>query len=233
MHIFVGSFTYVLDFLIVKNISSVIDPSLSQVVLRKPFVEVSNMTYGSSLGIVKYTNGTDEFAYMMPCKIEQFKYLSNMKKEHKQSVYFRSEEDNRRGVDYVMNKILGFNKECLDLEPEYLTGLDGSRTVDGVTLYLIRRVRKFFGFSHGRFLDEDLAGIILNGDSVTPVASASVGAKGPIPLKTAKHKLARKNELKAKSTLMLSIPDEHLLKFHACKDAKSLWEAIKNRFGGN
>ncbi|GKC14018.1 hypothetical protein Tco_1010800 [Tanacetum coccineum] len=27
--------------------------------------------------------------------------------------------------------------------------------------------------------------------------------------------------------------DEHLLKFHACKDAKSLWEVIKNRFGGN
>ncbi|GJR46931.1 ribonuclease H-like domain-containing protein [Tanacetum coccineum] len=32
---------------------------------------------------------------------------------------------------------------------------------------------------------------------------------------------------------MLAISDEHLLKFHACKDAKSLWEAIKNRFGGN
>nr|GEV19367.1 hypothetical protein [Tanacetum cinerariifolium] len=45
--------------------------------------------------------------------------------------------------------------------------------------------------------------------------------------------LARKNELKAKSTLMLAIPDEHLLKFHACKNTKSLWEAIKNRFGGN
>nr|GEY52994.1 hypothetical protein [Tanacetum cinerariifolium] len=27
---------------------------------------------------------------------------------------------------------------------------------------------------------------------------------------------------------MVAIPDEHLLKFHACKDAKSLWEAIKN-----
>ncbi|GJT47416.1 hypothetical protein Tco_0956131 [Tanacetum coccineum] len=63
--------------------------------------------------------------------------------------------------------------------------------------------------------------------SVSPVASASTGAK------TAKQKLAKKNELKPKSTLMLAIPDEHLLKFHACKDAKSLWEAIKNRFGGN
>ncbi|GKB31994.1 putative ribonuclease H-like domain-containing protein, partial [Tanacetum coccineum] len=28
-------------------------------------------------------------------------------------------------------------------------------------------------------------------------------------------------------------PDEHLLKFHGIKDAKTLWEAIKTRFGGN
>ncbi|GJX43100.1 hypothetical protein Tco_0259776 [Tanacetum coccineum] len=40
-------------------------------------------------------------------------------------------------------------------------------------------------------------------------------------------KLARKNELKAKSTLLLAIPDEHLLKFYGIKDAKTLWEAIK------
>ncbi|GJT30117.1 putative ribonuclease H-like domain-containing protein [Tanacetum coccineum] len=58
-------------------------------------------------------------------------------------------------------------------------------------------------------------------------------AEGPIPPKTAEQKLARKNELKAKSTLLLAIPDEHLLKFHGIKDAKTLWEAIKTRFGGN
>nr|GFB73388.1 putative ribonuclease H-like domain-containing protein [Tanacetum cinerariifolium] len=32
---------------------------------------------------------------------------------------------------------------------------------------------------------------------------------------------------------MLAILNEYLLKFHACKDAKSLWEAIQNRFEGN
>ncbi|GKF96513.1 hypothetical protein Tco_0289248, partial [Tanacetum coccineum] len=35
------------------------------------------------------------------------------------------------------------------------------------------------------------------------------------------------------SAIAEAIPDEHLLKFYAYKDAKSLWEAIKNRFGGN
>nr|GEY08800.1 ribonuclease H-like domain, reverse transcriptase, RNA-dependent DNA polymerase [Tanacetum cinerariifolium] len=78
------------------------------------------------------------------------------------------------------------------------------------------------------FTDHALWEVIVNGDSV-----ASASAEGHVPPKTAKQKLARKNKLKAKITLMLPIPNEHLLKFHACKDAKSLWEAIKNRFGGN
>ncbi|GJV17938.1 hypothetical protein Tco_1363261 [Tanacetum coccineum] len=33
-------------------------------------------------------------------------------------------EDKRRGVEYVMSKILGFYKECLELRLEYLTGMD-------------------------------------------------------------------------------------------------------------
>ncbi|GJX61513.1 ribonuclease H-like domain-containing protein [Tanacetum coccineum] len=72
--------------------------------------------------------------------------------------------------------------------------------------------------------------VIVNGDAH---AVSSASAEGHIPPKIAEQKLARKNELKAKSTLLLAIPDEHLLKFHGIKDAKTLWEAIKTRFGGN
>nr|GEZ80890.1 ribonuclease H-like domain-containing protein [Tanacetum cinerariifolium] len=72
--------------------------------------------------------------------------------------------------------------------------------------------------------------VIINGDSPVPEPPA-VGTV--VPPKTKAQKLARKNELKAKSTLLLAIPDEHLLTFHAIKDAKSFWEAIKIRFGGN
>ncbi|GKA66428.1 ribonuclease H-like domain-containing protein [Tanacetum coccineum] len=74
--------------------------------------------------------------------------------------------------------------------------------------------------------------VIMNGDAPT-IASASAGTEGPIPPKTVEQKLARKNELKTKSTLLLAIPDEHLLKFHGIKDAKTLWEAIKTSFGRN
>nr|GEV58343.1 MAK10-like protein [Tanacetum cinerariifolium] len=39
MHVFVGNFTYVVDFMIVEDISSIIDHRLSQVVLGRPFIE--------------------------------------------------------------------------------------------------------------------------------------------------------------------------------------------------
>nr|GEW13585.1 putative ribonuclease H-like domain-containing protein [Tanacetum cinerariifolium] len=72
--------------------------------------------------------------------------------------------------------------------------------------------------------------VIINGDS--PVLKPpTVGIV--VPPKTEAQKLARKNKLKAKSTLLLAIPDEHLPKFHSIKDANSLWEAIKIRFEGN
>nr|GFA50399.1 hypothetical protein [Tanacetum cinerariifolium] len=47
------------------------------------------------------------------------------------------------------------------------------------------------------------------------------------------QKLARKNELKARGTLLMALPDKHQLKFNSHKDAKSLMEAIEKRFGGN
>nr|GEW27360.1 reverse transcriptase domain-containing protein [Tanacetum cinerariifolium] len=46
-------------------------------------------------------------------------------------------------------------------------------------------------------------------------------------------KLARKNELKARGTLLMALPDKHQLKFNSHKDAKTLMEAIEKRFGGN
>nr|GEW83962.1 ribonuclease H-like domain-containing protein [Tanacetum cinerariifolium] len=45
--------------------------------------------------------------------------------------------------------------------------------------------------------------------------------------------IARKNELKARGTLLMALPDKHLLKFNTHKDAQTLMEAIEKRFGGN
>nr|GEZ88487.1 ribonuclease H-like domain-containing protein [Tanacetum cinerariifolium] len=71
--------------------------------------------------------------------------------------------------------------------------------------------------------------VIVNGDAPALIASARGGVEATVPLKTTTEKIARRNELKEKSTLLLAIPDENLLKFHGIKNANTLWEAIKNR----
>nr|GEV95347.1 hypothetical protein [Tanacetum cinerariifolium]GEW07986.1 hypothetical protein [Tanacetum cinerariifolium] len=43
------------------------------------------------------------------------------------------------------------------------------------------------------------------------------------------ERLARKNELKARGTLLMALPDKHQLKFNINKDAKTLMEAIKKK----
>ncbi|GJY63356.1 hypothetical protein Tco_0464816 [Tanacetum coccineum] len=49
----------------------------------------------------------------------------------------------------------------------------------------------------------------------------------------AEDKAQRRLEVKARSTLMMGIPNEHQLKFNSIKDAKLLLEAVEKRFGGN
>nr|GEY89964.1 hypothetical protein [Tanacetum cinerariifolium] len=42
----------------------------------------------------------------------------------------------------------------------------------------------------------------------------------------------KKNDVKARTTLLLSLPDEHQLRFRKYKTAKELWAAILKTFGG-
>nr|GEV20003.1 uncharacterized mitochondrial protein AtMg00810-like [Tanacetum cinerariifolium] len=74
--------------------------------------------------------------------------------------------------------------------------------------------------------------VILNGDSHAPTRVIE-GVVQPVAPTTAEQRLARKNELKARGTLLTAFPNEHQLKFNIHKDAKTLMEAIDKRFGGN
>nr|GEY91577.1 hypothetical protein [Tanacetum cinerariifolium] len=55
------------------------------------------------------------------------------------------------------------------------------------------------------------------------------GVVQPVVPTTAEQRLARKNELKARGTLLMALLDKHQLKFNIHKDAKSLMEAIEKR----
>nr|GEX12776.1 hypothetical protein [Tanacetum cinerariifolium] len=63
--------------------------------------------------------------------------------------------------------------------------------------------------------------VILNGDSLTPTRDI-VGIVQPVAPTTAKQRLARKNKLKARGTLLMALLDKHQLKFNIHKDARNL-----------
>ncbi|GJX94779.1 hypothetical protein Tco_0349365 [Tanacetum coccineum] len=59
------------------------------------------------------------------------------------------------------------------------------------------------------------------------------GVETTIAPTTAEEKVQRRLELKARSTLLMGIPNEHQLKFNFIKDSKSLLQAVEKRFEGN
>nr|GEU45870.1 hypothetical protein [Tanacetum cinerariifolium] len=68
----------------------------------------------------------------------------------------------------------------------------------------------------------------MNGDSPAPTRIIE-GVLQPVTPITIEQKLARKNELKACGTLLMTLPDKHQLKFNSHKDTKTLMEAIEKR----
>ncbi|GKC60776.1 hypothetical protein Tco_1088374 [Tanacetum coccineum] len=83
-----------------------------------------------------------------------------------------------------------------------------------------------------QMMDYCLWEVIENGNSPPPSETVD-GVVTIMPYTTKEEKAQRRAELKARSTLLMGIPYEHQLKFNSYKDAKSLWEAIDKRFGGN
>nr|GEZ97962.1 hypothetical protein [Tanacetum cinerariifolium] len=69
-----------------------------------------------------------------------------------------------------------------------------------------------------------------------PITTASDGStkkKGRTVTVTTEDMQKRKNDVKARTTLLLSLSDEHQLRFSKYKTAQELWAAILKSFGGN
>ncbi|GJW59902.1 ribonuclease H-like domain-containing protein [Tanacetum coccineum] len=86
--------------------------------------------------------------------------------------------------------------------------------------------------------DYALWDVIENGNSFKPTAKTITNADGtsttliPGPV-TTEEKVQKNNDMKARSMLLMALPNEHLMTFNQYKDAKTLFAAIQTRFGGN
>ncbi|GKB91200.1 hypothetical protein Tco_0963472 [Tanacetum coccineum] len=81
-----------------------------------------------------------------------------------------------------------------------------------------------------QMIDYALWEVIKNGATLTKTQVVE-GVTTIMPIINAEDKAQRRLEVKAISTLMMGIPNEHQLKFNSIKDPKLLLEAIEKRFG--
>ncbi|GJX07557.1 ribonuclease H-like domain-containing protein [Tanacetum coccineum] len=81
-------------------------------------------------------------------------------------------------------------------------------------------------------VDYSLREVMENGN-VPPITKLVKGVETIIAPSTTEEKAQKRLELKARSTLLMGIPNQHQLKFNSIKDANSLLQAIEKRFGGN
>ncbi|GKB88417.1 ribonuclease H-like domain-containing protein [Tanacetum coccineum] len=77
-----------------------------------------------------------------------------------------------------------------------------------------------------------------NGNSFKPTTRTTANVDGtsismiPGPV-TTEEKAQKKNDVKARSMLLMTLPNEHQLTFNQYKDAETFFDAIQIRFGGN
>ncbi|GKA59030.1 hypothetical protein Tco_0758343 [Tanacetum coccineum] len=82
-------------------------------------------------------------------------------------------------------------------------------------------------------IDYPIWEVIQNGNGPVSVTTDTLEQIKILPPKTAEEIVARERERKARTTLLMAIPEDHLAKFYKMTDAKEMWNAIKSRFGGN
>ncbi|GJV67569.1 hypothetical protein Tco_1483078 [Tanacetum coccineum] len=82
-------------------------------------------------------------------------------------------------------------------------------------------------------LNGDEKEVIQRGNGSVSVSTDTNSLIKVLPPKTVEEILARERDRKARTTLLMALPEDHLAKFHKITNAKEMWEAIKSRFGGN
>nr|GEW55896.1 retrovirus-related Pol polyprotein from transposon TNT 1-94 [Tanacetum cinerariifolium] len=96
--------------------------------------------------------------------------------------------------------------------------------------YDIRAMKMEHYLSHTNY---SIWKVIQNGNGSVYITTDTNVMMKVLPPKTAEEVVAREREGKARTTLLIALPKDHLEKFHKMDDAKEMWESIKSRFSGN
>ncbi|GJU55977.1 hypothetical protein Tco_1229691 [Tanacetum coccineum] len=73
LKIFIGSFAYKCDFMILEDTTSIIDHHLEEIVFERPFIEETGIAYNENEGAVMFNQDDEKITFKMPNTVEIFK----------------------------------------------------------------------------------------------------------------------------------------------------------------
>ncbi|GJV35705.1 hypothetical protein Tco_1408182 [Tanacetum coccineum] len=116
VYVFVGSFTYVTDFVVLENIGEFIVIYMADVVIGRPFRTVSQLEYDCVKGLISFTRIFDTYTFRTPRMIPR---LKNFDRSMVPPILELSQRDLMGGLRYSNEKNKFMYKNCLNLGPEY------------------------------------------------------------------------------------------------------------------
>ncbi|GKA30838.1 hypothetical protein Tco_0717143, partial [Tanacetum coccineum] len=76
------------------------------------------------------------------------------------------------------------------------------------------------------YIDYPIWEVIHNGNGPVSITTDTQGQIKVLPSRTAEEILARERERKARTTLLMALPEDHLAKFHKITDAKEMFQSL-------
>ncbi|GKC81045.1 hypothetical protein Tco_1136762 [Tanacetum coccineum] len=73
VYVFVGSFTYITDFVVLEDIGEFIMSDMTNVLIGRPFRKITKLKYDVAKGLVSFTKIFDTYIYRMPRTIPRLK----------------------------------------------------------------------------------------------------------------------------------------------------------------
>ncbi|GJR55534.1 hypothetical protein Tco_1406055 [Tanacetum coccineum] len=151
VYVFVESFTYITDFVVLEDIGEFIMSNMAEVLMGRPFRKITKLKYDVAKGLVSFTKIFDTYIFRMPRTIPR---LRNFNWSKVPPLLELSQHDLMSGLRHPYEKNKFMYKNRLNLGPEYQVDesmkewlIHGHVSIHEVTLYLMRRslevLRKF------------------------------------------------------------------------------------------
>ncbi|GJR92743.1 hypothetical protein Tco_0264917 [Tanacetum coccineum] len=116
VYVFVGSFTYVTNFVVLEDIGEIIISDMTDVVMGRPFRVVTRLEYDCVKGLISFTKIFNTYIFMMPRIVPRLKHFNWSKVP---PLLVLNQRDLMSGLKhpYEKNKVMYTN--YLNLGPEY------------------------------------------------------------------------------------------------------------------